>query len=201
MPTVAHVKWPVMNMDYGFMYKIVSLTELYRYWLDCRTNHIQEGFRDYLKSREFGKLCGRSNTNNHVATGEGGMLAMLMKVEVEHNRPRSVADVLVDTQDRVFRGMQDAIMQHGAIYINGNGGYMPLVKGMEEVEARDVSKFVLPGASIKVSKWPGGKHFYASVGGESVTWDGEIKWNSKWEAQSAAKKWAKKNNIRVEEED
>ena len=56
MPTVAHVKWPSMNLDYGWMFKLSTYPDLMTYWMDVRQNRFREGFANYLNSSEFVSL-------------------------------------------------------------------------------------------------------------------------------------------------
>ncbi len=80
--------------------------------------------------------------------------------------------------------------QYGRIFINSDGGFMMWHKNLEEIESIDCDTF--PQYSIKevrVSKWPEGKHWYATINGTSIIFEGRNKWNTEKAAWDAAKKW------------
>ena len=71
--------------------------------------------------------------------------------------------------------MMRLLFDKGHVYVNKEGGYFSLVPGMEEIATNTVKEFVLPGQKIVIKKWPNGIHFYAYVGGTSVTYNGTNK--------------------------
>ena len=79
------------------------------------------------------------------------------------------------------------------ILINVNGGFMPWSSNFKKIESTVGNKF--PQFSIddvKISKWPEGKHFYATINGESIEMDGLNKWSTEPITMTAVKKWFKK---------
>lgn len=46
-----------------------------------------------------------------------------------------------------------------------------------------------PKSKIKLFRWPGGNHWYASADGHEVVENGRIKWNTQQQAEDAAKRF------------
>ena len=201
MPTVAHVKWPSMNLDYGWMFKLSSYPDLMTYWMDVRQNRFREGFANYLHSCEFISLAGPGvglQFNGHLSHSDASFLHAASLAETAKDHPRSLVEIACECGDQLLCGMTTLLFDKGSIYVNKNGGYFSLVPGMEEITTETVKEFVLPGQKIEIKQWPNGKHFYAYVGGTSVVRDGQNKWSTKEAARIHAERWAKENNLSVE---
>ena len=80
-------------------------------------------------------------------------------------------------------------------YININGGCCQNLFSIEkEIE---LDHFPEKEDRIKVSKWPNGKHWYATVDFESVTDElGRNKWNTQGEAFKEAEKFFKNKSVK-----
>ena len=200
MPTIAHVKWPSMSLDYGWMFKLSSYPDLMLYWMDVRQNRLREGFANYLNSREFISLAGVGlGQGGHISHGDAHFLHAASLAETLKDNPRSLVEIAAEVGDSLLQGMTRLLFDKGHIYVNKNGGYFSLVPGMEEVSTKTVKEFVLPGQKIEIKQWPNGKHYYAYVGGTSVVHEGKNKWSTKAVAQIHAERWARANHLEVEE--
>jgi|ERR1700677_1606161 len=199
MPTVARVKWPSMNLDYGWMFKLSSYPDLMTYWMDVRQNRFREGFANYLNSREHISLTGVGvGQGGHISHCDAHFLHAASLAETAKDNPRSLVEIASEVGDKLLRGMTSLLFDKGHIYVNKNGGYFALVPGMEEVTTETVEEFVLPGQKIEIKQWPNGKHFYAYVGGTSVEYNGSNKWSTWAVAKLNAERWAKQHNFSVE---
>jgi len=201
MPTIAHVKWPSMSLDYGWLFKLSNYTDLMTYWMDVRQNRFREGFANYLHSREFISLTGVGvGQGDHLSHDDAQFLHAASLAETLRDNPRSLVEIATEVGDQLLQGMTRLLFDKGSIYVNKNGGYFALISGMEEVSTKTVKEFVLPGQKIEIKQWPNGKHYYAYVGGTSVVHDGQNKWSTKAVAQIHAERWAKDNHLEIEEE-
>jgi len=200
MPTIARVKWPKMDIDYGNLFKISSVHQLTYYWNDVKQNKLREGFANYLNSNEYVSLMGQgieSGTfNPHLSTNEASFLHCASLTEAYKDNPRSMVEVFCDISDKLYKDMANAIQEFGAIYINNKGGYFTLGADMEESNIQNIDQYILPGAKIEIKKWPNGTHFYAYVGGVSVVWNNKNKWTTEAAAQINAEQWAKDKGIK-----
>jgi len=96
----------------------------------------------------------------------------------------------VEKLSKANKGKVEMLAKYGRILINNNGGYMMWCDTFEEIESTISNRFPqYKIGDVKVSKWPEGKHFYATVDGKSIYVDGEQKWNSEESAMKAVKKW------------
>lgn len=180
-PKVSHVIDRKLGIDYGFMYHISTPEELESYWTFSAIPRWRRGFSDFMACDEL----------NHPATAEGNIIDAL--VEASGKSPLMVFGSLVEKANfAMVRSLRD-----GPIVINRNGGFFPL-RGQEIKETRTMQLWYLPGASISISQWPNGTHFYARVGDEDVEVSGRRKWDTKDAAERAAKRFAEENGITLE---
>jgi hypothetical protein len=199
MPTVTHVLWPKMGLDYGKMFKITSMSELHSYWDEGRAVRLRDGMNNYLNSAEFARQTGvNSLCQHHLSHPDAAYLDIACTGESMKDSPRSVVEVTVDAFNGILFGMVDVLVKFGAIYVNEQGGYFTLSDGMEEKSSQTVASWVIPGADIRVKHWPRGTHWYAYVGSVSVTRDGKNSWDTKDEAYENARLWAKEHRVKLE---
>jgi hypothetical protein len=131
MPTVARVKWPAMNIDYGYMFKIDNYLDLMSYWMDVRQNSLCEGFSNYLNSCEFISLAGvEAGQGHHISHRDAAFLNAACLAETMKDNPRGVVEIFCDITDSLYRGMVKVLQEQGHIYINKNGGYFHLGNGI-----------------------------------------------------------------------
>lgn len=198
MPTIAHITWPEMNIDYGFLFKISSFDELFEYWENVRSLRLKEGIRNYMSSAEFEQITQKSRSTPHLSHPDADLINVRCLAETESSKPRSVIEVINNVCDDVFSGMRKTLNEQGIIYVNTQGGYFHLSSQMKEVKTENISDWVIPSRDLRLKQWPGGIHWYAYVGSQSVTLSGINKWETKKEAQKAAEKWANNNGITLD---
>jgi hypothetical protein len=73
-------------------------------------------------------------------------------------------------------------------YVFDNGTRYEILESKES----DVLRFPDSEKTVRFMQWPGGRHWYAKYGEEDVKVDGELKWDTKEQAERAAKKWIEK---------
>lgn len=76
-------------------------------------------------------------------------------------------------------------------YVGRRGGMCPnLVEIIKEVESDNWPET----ERISITKWPGGKHYYARVDEQDVEWGGLNKWSTNEAAREAAVKFMEKKD-------
>jgi hypothetical protein len=199
MPTIARVKWPDMGIDYGWMFKISTYSDLLEYWRDVRQSRLQDGFSNYLHSCEFISLVSEDiGASHHLNHSDASFLNAACLAETTKDMPRNVVEIFCDITDSLYTGMAKILQEEGHLYVNKNGGYFSLGNGMEETGLQEIESFVIPGQEISIKQWPNGIHYYAYVGGVSVERNGTNKWDTKANAYNEAKLWAVEHSISLE---
>ncbi len=194
MPTAVKIKMGTLN--YGWLFKISTFPELMDYYQKVRANRIQEGFSNLLRSRELNSLTGASLNGEHISHPDAfGIYSKSLAVE------GTCFDAVAAYAQDVAGGMLRSLDENGPLYVNSKGGYFTAHPTVEELDNKSVEQWVLPMDTISVKQWPGGRHWYASVGGQSVVRNGENKWSSKAMAELNAEKWAEENGIVLTQED
>jgi len=191
-----------MGLNYGKMFKISSLPELFEYWQECRANRAREGFSNYVNSAEYAQVTGDNRrSRHHLAHPDAAFIHTHCLGESLKDKPRSVVEVTVEALDSILTGMVKTLSERGTIYVNESGGYFILGSGMEEQALTQVASWVIPGEEVRFKQWPGGTHWYAYVGSKSVEIAGANKWDTKAEAKKAAALWAKAYKVKIEDGD
>jgi hypothetical protein len=190
MPTIAYIKWPETSQDYGWLFKLASVSDFLEYWEEVRAPRLKEGFSNYTHSREYDELTGKENGfRNHLTQDDAIFIHAKAIREAMEDKPRSIVDVFSEGCTEVQKGMLHVLEEKGTLYVNGQGGYFFLSPGMMEIDTQKVGTWVLPTDKIRTRQWPNGEHWYAYVGSASVVLDGINKWGTKEEAREAAEKW------------
>lgn len=179
---VSRVRWPKMNLDYGFMFHIKTQKELWDYWTVSRSGSIQRGVAEALEA---------SRGLRHVSSADGSLVYMRFQF----------GGSLLDAGDvfiTVLEGMKRSLREAGEIFINEHGGYFSLSADFQVSNTRMVKTYVLPQneGRITLSKWPGGTHWYARVDGEDIEYDGRRKWGSEFSARHAAMAWCEDHGMK-----
>lgn len=98
-----------------------------------------------------------------------------------------VSDEFLGTYSKIFK-------DRGIVYICNNFSIRPITKKeivnmLSETECEIVRFPEYTDKDIKVTKWPGGSHYYARVGGIDVEIDGITKWHTYMSAYNSAKEF------------
>lgn len=97
-------------------------------------------------------------------------------------------DSLFNLFEKVLVCQAQAIKEGKHVALKQNGSWSTL-DAYDTLEVRTLEQLTWPDATVVVTKWPGGVHFYAKVGGVDVVMDGEQKWPTKEAAERAAAKF------------
>lgn len=171
MPRISKLIWEGTTLDYGWMYDIQSIPELMEYTQVVRLANAKKEFSDAMKVMH---LQGHDNVLSYLAKLKGiGLIEALGQLNSD-----------------VLRGQIRTLDDVGRLFINNKGGYFGYHRELKILETREIDVFALPGKSdepFRIIKWDGGTHFYAKVGDEDVVVNGAQKWDTRKEAEDAAK--------------
>ncbi|MDE1971404.1 MAG: hypothetical protein KGI50_07565 [Patescibacteria group bacterium] len=177
MPTCSRVKWPAMDIEYGWMFEIRSCGELLDYWSTVHKILVEEGFQEVRKGVD----------QEHTRTPYGSILAFYQNLK---GIGALDAIKLIDTT--LQSSMLNAIKTEGTIFVHKNGSWFSPTEGIVVSESIKTEIWKLPDNNdIKITKWPGGNHYYAKVGSQEVVVNGIKKWNSEAMARMKAREFIK----------
>jgi hypothetical protein len=171
--------WGMEYSNYILIEDAEDLNEYHSTILEKETaDAIKELFEYYCKYRQMGHMTNRlADTANFFAKLKG-------------RGPLYELDNLVGkvTMDQI-----KLIINNKPFAVNFNGGYFPLPK---DYKISKIPEFIYTESDIHISKFEGGRHFYAKVGKLEVTdrW-GERKWNTYNYAYEQAKNFLEKLKI------
>lgn len=181
MPRVSRVE--MGTIQYGWMFDIQTFPELMDWMLECHKNTLQVNFHDAFKTvSAYG--TGKLGLAGHAR--EGSQLLWF----AEHGG-LSLIDALGKMEGMRMKSMLKALTEHGRIFINTRGAYFHPIKATKVIETRDMDVWAFPEDKPIISRWRGGTHYYAKIGGDDVVWDGREKWDTYTEAEEACRKFQK----------
>lgn len=145
----------------------------------------KELVQSYFKAKE--KLVKKY----HLGWEESCMLQVLSN----RKKRKTVVDDVNILSDEMLSPLVRYYLNGRIPIVNKNGGYCFLDDEIEVLEKLEKSEMIWPDDNrygIRILKWPEGKHYYAKVGNKDVfDDDGNMKWNTKKQAEKWAKKFLK----------
>lgn len=108
------------------------------------------------------------------------------------NRGISEVEAFVSVKRDKYAGMRRMIAKGMPVYVNKNGGWcVGLSEIGDPVQAED-----FPGSEpeVKITRWVGGRHYYARVDGIDVVIGGQAKWNTVEAAEAAVREYLGKDS-------
>lgn len=179
MPRISKVAWPTAKLDYGYLFDIQNDEELLAWFENVRVPVAQEEFVDAVNSHEGGGKGGHAT--------KGGTITFLAGL-----KGISLVEALGKLNFDMMSGMHRILADSGRIFVGGNGGYFGMMSELEILDTHMVDKFILPTEEVRIIQWPGGEHFYAKIGNQDVVVNGKQKWDTREEAEAAAKKFRRR---------
>lgn len=168
--------------DASWWLKLRSLEELTRY-LSATNGRYGRAFQNYLDDSQF----------QPDQMGHGKHIKEMPLAQAAYynglNKKISMIDSVMDLASRTAQCMADAISKHGYVYVNSNGGWNNLDIKPDPGDFVHSKNLVWPHftrADIKISKFPGGEHWYARVGPVEMRNGDEFRFYSREAAQKAA---------------
>lgn len=161
-----------MKLNYGWLFDIRSLDELFDYLNNVRAPRARTELSDALKY-----VNGQSHAN---------VIALLAET-----KEISIMEAQIQFNESIMRSMEKTLFETRQIFVNSNGGYFGTHAGVLARESRDIDIWALPKEQPRFIQWPDGTHWYAKIGDEDIVVDGKQKWDTKSEAEAAAVKYLK----------
>jgi hypothetical protein len=168
MIRISQVSWPNMGLDYGWMFEIREQDELDKWFEDVLTPMAKQELAEALRFTQ-----GKAHAN--VVASMAGL------------RGISMIDAQTSLNSARRDGMHGALAKSGRIFINKVGGYFINHPGLCVKNGREISAWILPGDEVRILQWSGGTHFYAKIGQQDIEWEGKCKWDTRAEAEHAAR--------------
>lgn len=172
MPRITRVTWPAMKMNYGWLFDIRTVDELFDYLDNVRAPRARAELSEALKYAQ--------------GIGHANMVATIAEI-----KGIGVLDAQLQFNADVMKAMEKNLFDKRQIFVNGLGGHFPLHDGLKLSDSRMIDVWALPEEKPRFIQWPGGTHYYAKIGDEDIVVDGKQKWDTKEEAEEAAKKFMK----------
>ena len=169
-------------------------TGLAGWWLMLRT---PEELHDYLEAtngrygRAFDNYMHDGFYSPHV-TGHGRFIqeAPLTLAAYLHgvNQKTSIIDAIMDLANVTATNMLDAILSHGHIYVNKAGGYnwSGTYEQGDFVRSKTLVWPDFTEQDIRISRFPGGMHYYAHIGDTQISKDDKRRFWTYDQAKDAA---------------
>lgn len=159
------------------------------WWLELGTMEQLAGYLSATNGRYAGAMLRHLRDQGENPGGTGLLALARMRAS---RQGESVADALAGLSgDKALR-LASAMAEHGRVYVNSAGGWN-WGTGLGEPEACLRSKSLawpdFTEADIRVSRFPGGRHWYAYVGQVQVRDGGKVKFNTRAEALERAKRY------------
>ena len=169
-----------LNTVGGWWLKIDTL-ECLLAWHEHHNGTYGRAFQNILYGKEF-----NSQMPDHGPNPKEMPLSQAIWYHAA-NRGISPIQSVMDISSTILSSQVDAL-RSGPIYVNDNGGWCPhLPAPVVAFADRDGFSFPSYGRSdIRVTKFPGGEHYYAHVGAVEVRDGDVIKWPTYREAYEHA---------------
>lgn len=172
MPRISRVTWPKMGLNYGWLFDIRNVDELFDYLDNVRAPRARAEFAEALK---YAQGIGHANM---IATIAGMKGITILEAQTKFNSD-------------VMKAMEKSLFKKGRIFVNGLGGHFVVHDDLKIKESREIDVWALPEEKPRFIQWPGGTHWYAKIGDEDIVVDGTQKWDTLEQAAQAAEKFMK----------
>ncbi len=170
----------------GWWLKLQSLEELDAY-LELTNSRYSRAFQNYLKDSFYGPSVGHG-----PYIQEAGLTLSIYLRSV--NRRESFIKSLARIAGENAGNMAKTIQEYGAVYINPSGGWNWDPGTYEPGDFIRTNALVWPDfneSDIRISQFPGGKHYYAYVGNTQISANGNRRFASRQDAEAAAAAYIK----------
>jgi len=176
------------GLEYPWILECKDIETLIEHTDKCMDHTIREGVQDWFdKTKNSIKLSEDYRYKEHFTTEWAGMCETFAKMRGEHFIQSSAT-----LENKVMQAKILSLFKYGTLYLREIGSYMMHCDGFEITDRMVSETLVYPGYSekdIRITKWPGGSHYYAKIGKMDVIDEhGNQKWNTHAYAMNAALK-------------
>jgi len=172
------------NLTHNWMLYCDSVEHLIEHTELYMNPEIALGINDYMQRSEL-----------HPITNWRKAVETLSRVS-----EKPAYEISTILENKVYQGKVKTLFNYKAILLRENGSYMAVTNSIQINEEKICKEMIYPFNSyskedIKITKWPGGRHFYAKIGKlDVVDKEGNVKWWSEEDAQENALKYLEKLN-------
>ena len=168
------------------MLMIDSYDQLLEYEELVGFSRMRKAFSETFNSREYQEAaCIDGDLKDHSVNSLTPVLILRAQ-----KFGTSLVAATADFANEVFNNKVRALEKYGCIYIQSCGSYMTSSKTHKVIETKELEELVYPdNKKIRYLRWPNGQHWYAKIGDTDIRVDGEMKWDSREEAEEAVKKY------------
>lgn len=165
-----------LGLVYDWCLKVSDIATLLDYEEKIMGSNIRKAFREEIKFLE-GKI--HQPYECFAAT-------------ISQKEGKSFVESLARFFDKAAQGRFTLMKKYGTLYIQKTCGYFFHDDYIKITAEKKVNDIVWPeGGEVRYMKWPNGKHWYAKIGDLDVKVDGQMKWDTKQEAEEAVKKFVR----------
>lgn len=161
----------------------------------------------FAQANNFAKVWMDLKTNNDSRAHFNTMQAYVMDFKIQNNKEGkksySNLDLAQMYNEMTLDNKAKYLKEKGPIFINRAGGFCSVDAFRIKAEMKKDS-LIFPDTKekeIKISQFPGGTHFYASINAVSISFNGQGKWDSYPEAKAAVDAYLKLDKEKTLEED
>ena len=150
--------------------------------LDATDGRYGRAFSNYLNDSDYGPAVGHGK---YAAEAPLTFLAYLRGL----NRNQSIVESLVGAKMEAAANMASAIVDHGKLYVNPVGGWnwgAGIGEFVGFLRTKTLSWPSFTERDIRISRFPGGKHWYAYVGQAQVRDGDKLKFDTREAAMRQA---------------
>lgn len=190
------------------MYRFVFVN--YKDWLSTEEKHwmllieTEKELLDFIeiRKRELSRsyFDAKKNTSRkiHHKSNEQALIEFFF-IYKKHKDKETVLDdimALTGSTSKFIRSYIESFAESRRLLVNSSNGYFPCsnkkdIKIYKIIESKEYAFPEDLEGIIRLSQWPGGTHWYATIGNKDVVVNGEQKWNTRKEALKMAKIFTK----------
>ena len=171
------------GVKYNYMLVIDNIPDLEMYFEKAFQSKIRLAWDNLIETSK-----GKAHINNTL----GRLIYHRLNSDKANGRNKSILETTCNVLDQVLNGQADCIRKYGKIYVNKMGAYFPHSEDIEVIDEfmSDGKNIIFPSYTkddIRITKWEGGKHYYAYVGDFWVySANGDKKFDTEREAMQVA---------------
>lgn len=165
----------------GWWLKVTSLEELSEYHKEHNSKY-GKALENILHDKEYGAVTVTHGPNIRELPLSDAIFYHAM------NKKVSVIQSTLEISSMVAEAQLKTLLKQGFIFVNSMGGWCPTL-ACPVRQSVEKDSFVFPdfkSTDIRISKFPGGQHYYAHIGTMQVRDGDKLKWNTYKEAYEKA---------------
>lgn len=179
---------PKIDRYHEQWYCLIDTIESLMQFIELRSNKLCSDYM-YIKNKRA------KGDRSHLCDNQ--QIAIETVLTLNENRETLLDDIKY--LDKFTQAYIDCFNDWGSFVVSPNYAFRDIDSTFEILEERYNEQFVFPdnkNLEMKITKWPGGKHYYAKIGDiEVVDDDGNKKWPTYKRAEEEVSNFKIRNNI------